>query len=708
MHGKVNNTLNEVIFSGRFESRPVFVVLDPVGLASAAKRLGQHEKDVEAFICREVGRSLSRTGDPYAPHATQLKFWRKEGMVEKPPFTALLFCLSHAAELMASDGKHTQGNYYVRLSELTGLPRNRLSFHGHETQKFWHWLARWLARTDYRFGRPTARPVNQFKYISIAISQAVIRAGDRACFHDMFERYGFAGGYNVTEAEIGRYIDAWIRSSAANQRLRQAWARLELRPRICEIVIAELEDWSEASSNSASGDRGQLATLALALSLVPGFPDRVAAVSLGLHGEQDDVQCLSDRQGRNVTLDNDVFGSFATLALPTSVPLAEIMLKGVEYASADQNRTFRWRYKAVIPFVRAESGPFWIETNKTAIGSQHVVLVRDRQRTRSAVEDLLFELATPGFTVATSADLPGLPAGWVLYENVRLERMPAELPDNDLRSLVPVSRSAGLQAVGGMRLSRGIWHRQAPPVLRFEGSEGVTRIELFEGIDTDGPILAKAENDGEGCELDISGHVPASGDMVALAQEAGKEAGYLAFLCRTARRPKPLEIDTLQGLQYASPFSAVARAELADGNRAGNWVNEGDELPSSVQEGFAVLAAGGQAERGFSVPLPAILEPIKHGKSVDIRDILAMSCGERGSHYWICESVPPGGKRGMPLNMECRDCGLSVLFKNRGKAPKPEQEKKREPVPRACRAAEPAEQVDHDLLARRPLLPWRR
>ncbi|MBX9663726.1 hypothetical protein [Novosphingobium sp.] len=698
MYGEVNEVLNEVIFSGRFESRPVFMVLDSVALASAAKRLGQREEEVETFICKEVGRSLSRTGDPYARHATQLKFWCKEGMASKPPFTALLFCLSHAAELMASDGQHTQGNYYVRLSELTGLPREQLSLHGIETEKFWHWLARWLASTDYRFGRPTARPVNQFKYVSIAISQAIIRAGDRACFHDMFERYGFAGGYNVTEAEIWRYIDSWIRSSAANHRLRQAWADPKLRPRICEIVIAELDDWSEASGASSGGDREQLATLALALSLVPGFPDRVAALSLGLHGEQGDVQLLSDQQGRELTLDNDVFGSFATLSPPALVPLPEIMLKGAEYAAVAQNRTFRWRYKAVIPFVRAESGPFWIETNKTAIGSQHVVLVRDRQRTRSAVEDLLAELAAPGFTLATSSDLPGLPVGWVLYEHVRLERMPTELPDNDLRSLVPIAKSAGLVTAGGLRLSRSVWHRHAPPVMRFEGSRGPTRIELFEGIDTEGPALANAESEGEACELDISSFVPASGDMVALAHEAGKEAGYHGFLCRTARRPRPLEIDALQGLQYASPFSAVSRAELADEDRAENWVNASGELPSFLPEGFAVLAAGGEAERGFSAPLLASLEPLKHGKSVDTKSILAMSCGERGSHYWICETVPQGGKPDMPLNMECRDCGLSVLTKNRGKAPKQAQEKARDPVPRASGTAEPVEQVDQDLL----------
>ena len=675
------------------------MVLDSSARVAAAERLGVHEDEVERFICGQVGEGLANTSNPYARYETQLEFWREEGMAKKPPFTALLFCLSHAAEIMASDGKYTSGNYYVRLGELTGIARDQLRSHGHETKKFWHGLAQWLASTDYRYGRPTARPVNRFKYVSRAISQAIIRAGDRACFHDMFERYFLAGGYSVTEAEIGRYIDSWIRSSASNQRLRQAWARPELRPRISEIVLAELEDWSEASSSSADGDRKQL-TLVLALSLVPRLYQRRAALSLGLHREQSDVQFLSDREGREITLDNDVFGSFATLSPPTSVPLPEIMLKGADFhAAARQNRTFRWRYKAVIPFVRAESGPFWIEKNKPAIGLELKILVRDRQRTLTAVEDLLAELAASGFTVATAADLPGLPEGWILYEKVILERLPAKLPDNDLHSLVPIRCSAGLQSVDGLSLSRNVWHRQAPPGFRFDGAKGPTRIELFEGIGTDGPVLAKAESEGASCELDVSDHVSARGNMVVLAHEAGKKVGHLEFLCRTAQRPRPLKIDALQGLQYASPLTAVPRANLPD-DWAGNSITGVGVLPSSTPAGFEVLAGGGEAEaeRGFAIPLPASLEPVKHGKSIDTEVILTMSCGERGSHYWICDTVPPGGKP--DIKMECRDCGLSALMpaEKRGKAPQIAQEKKREPVPHSPRTPEVVEQVDPDLL----------
>ena len=139
MRGKVrksvNDVLNNVIFSGRFESRPVFMVLDSSASVAAAERLGVHEDEVEQFICQQVGEGLAKTSNPYARYETQLEFWRKEGMATRPPFTALLFCLSHAAEIMASDGKYTCGNYYVRLSELTGVARDQLRSHGAQNRE---------------------------------------------------------------------------------------------------------------------------------------------------------------------------------------------------------------------------------------------------------------------------------------------------------------------------------------------------------------------------------------------------------------------------------------------------------------------------------------------------------------------------------------------------------------------------------------------
>lgn len=695
----VNSALNDVIFSGRFESQPVFMVLDPISKEAVAKLLALDEDDVEAHICSVVGKALSTTGDPYWPMEKRLRAWWGNGTETKPPFTALLFCLSHAAELMTSDGHYTSGNYYVRLSALTGLPRNQLSFHGHATEKFWYWLAKWLSSNDYRYGRPTARAINQFKYVSIPMSQAIVRAGDRKYFHDLFERYGFSGGYNVSVAEIERYVDSWVRSSASNQRLRQSWSRREFRPRMCEIVLAELEEWSSGKRGLENEASRQVSNLSLALALVPGFPDRVAALSLGFHGEVDKAIELGEDGEYSLTLDNDVYGSFATLSPASDVPLGDLLLKGATYESSDQKTCFNWRYRAVLPFVRAESGPYWIETNKTAIGANCILLVRDRKHTRAAVEALLEEIAATGYTVATPTELLGIPIGWVLYENVCIVRIPDELPDNDLRSLVPISRSAGLKSVGGLRLLKNIWHRREPPSIHLEVSEGPCKIAILEGVNESGDEIQSISGPGTTCEIDLHNLVPSSGDIVALGFEKYKDAGYLHLLCRTARRPRPLNLEAIDGLQYVSAISASPRDRLGAAGKHPNH-QDGEPLPSAeaILDKFQKLEGGGEEEKGLAASMAAAITPVSHGNAVDIKDILAMSCGERGSHYWICETVPQGGKPGMPLQMECRDCKLSVLTGNRGKKPSNKEKTKVRPVPAPPKRPETVDAIEPDLL----------
>ena len=186
-----------------------------------------------------------------------------------------------------------------------------------------------------------------------------------------------------------------------------------------------------------------------------------------------------------------------------------------------QWKRFNWRYRAILPFVSAENGPYWIVTHKTAIGANSILLVRDCKHTRASVEALLEEITVPGYTVATPTELLGIPIGWVLYENVCIIRVPDELPDNDLRPLVLISRSAGLKSVGSLRLLKDIWHRREPPSIRLEVSEGPCKIAILEGINDPGTT----------CEIGLPNPVPASGEIFALGFEKDKDAGYLHLLC---------------------------------------------------------------------------------------------------------------------------------------------------------------------------------
>src|SRR3954469_18404618 len=97
----INDAINQVFFDGRFAGRPVYLSLDNHMRAELASILGIDESTIEDSVCAHIGEWLSQRGDPYHGELIEAKHWRKNGMASPPPFTAVLFCLSHAAAIMA-------------------------------------------------------------------------------------------------------------------------------------------------------------------------------------------------------------------------------------------------------------------------------------------------------------------------------------------------------------------------------------------------------------------------------------------------------------------------------------------------------------------------------------------------------------------------------------------------------------------------------
>ena len=52
---------------------------------------------------------------------------------------------------------------------------------------------------------------------------------------------------------------------------------------------------------------------------------------------------------------------------------------------------------------------------------------------------------------------------------------------------------------------------------------------------------------------------------------------------------------------------------------------------------------------------------------VETEDILDKPCIERGFHYWICETTEEKVSLSTPLEMQCKQCHMNVLMRNRGK-----------------------------------------
>ena len=660
-----NRALNDSLLSGRFRGRPVYLTLGRDGREAVAASLGVPPDDVDDNIARAVSAMMDRAGDPYDRLAKSAQAWRHIGKGSPPTFTALLYVLCLAAERMHEDDEFSAINYYQRLHQLTGVDKDRLSLHGKATLPFWLLLNQWLRETNYEYGRPTSRQLHSWKYVSYAISQVIVRIADRALFYSLFEDFGFSANDQMSEEEIEPYLDDWIPKTGSNARLRSVWKRRELRPRVCQAALEALQDWSLVTGRHQPETGGSIARhLSLAASIIP-FPKRRLSISIGTKGEIPEAVerlRLVGAGSRQFALGNRFYGGFATLYPDADLDLASILTSGIELAQqGGSGARYEWRPRLVVPLAQSESGAYWLEVVRTSLARRYILLCRDRPTLRLQVDQLLAGASVPGYTVATSNELPGVPAGWVLYQGVSFFRIPEDVP-RELEVLAPLPSYGVLHADGGLALGNGTWHSSSRPTLHFLSDRGPTTIEVLEE-DNDGEFrrvreASSAEPDCHCSLVDTVRNEEAS--YFAVARRGDDRVAELSLLLRSAANPRPLDRQRRDLLSWRALASAAPATEAPGISVTGHRV---DGLPATLPEVETAqtrLPSHLTGEReDDDAPVAGVAGPVHPGKA---------TCVMRGYHFWRCEPFEKGESRSKPKRMECMSCHVAVLTKDRGKA----------------------------------------
>lgn len=670
MYNEINSALNEVFLSGRFETRPLYLVLDHRGRALLTERmsnlLGADVSTVEAKCCRVIGASLVKSGDPYRGLEARLLSWLAQGRKGPPPFTALLFVLSHAAELMVGDGEFSAANYYQRLADITGVPRGRLSQFGISTEKFWRTFSNWLADTDFSMGRPTARPVNTNKYVGLAMSQAIVSEEDRQRFHHLFEKYRFTSTDAITEEEITQYLGNWIHTTRPTRQLKAAWAKAELRPRICEAAIAELREWTDDLEGNSGNAGGGDTRLSMAVSFQHDLLSRTAVLWHGRDGEIDKVIIDPTADNGPCTLDNARFASFATVEPRSAIPIDRVLDYGMRLIGAG-GQSLKWAARAVIPLVKSEKGNFWTEVNRVTMGIEHIVLARADNAVRLGVEAALEEIAQQGFTLSTDNEVKGLPRGWLLYEGVKVVRQLEHGAGNGFHlALSPLGATSGLQVVNGLKIGQGIWHEQRPPCFVFDARQGGMRLSVWDGISSEGDTLTSVESNSEEIEIDLAECPPASGNIYAQGRIDDEVIGSVTLLLRSAQRPRPLDREGGGVWRHIDAYrtSISTNAEEAV---IGVWAPSLDVAPpNTAMQQFGMLGGWAATAEDPWIPEPKVAETQSNARvGMSVNEILALPCSIRGLHRYRYETERAGAAKRVLLNGECQDCGDAILYTRR-------------------------------------------
>lgn len=652
-YAMVNDAINCLFFDGRFATQPVYLSLDNSLRDELGTRLKIDPSMVQAAVCKSVRNSLTGTANVYAKHSFEARLWLRNGMQSPPPFSALLYTLAYAAELMAEEGSFASSNYYFRLSQITGLDRDTLQRDKQFTEPLWIGLNQWLTKHSFIFGRPTARSnVSTLRYVGWPLSQTIVRASDRDRFHDLFVRFALSGSEAISRVEMEHYLATWMLQGGANPRLKNAWSKPELRARIAEAAIAELASWSSGpTAGIVTGAQSRAIKLSLIANLVPRFPSQVLELHVGRLGEQVDQISLINSVGQ-FQFANDTFGSYATISPSPFRSDNSALGQSFEFEQIGSANSLFWHPRLVIPLTRPTQGSLWVEATRITFGTPHMLLVRDNMNLPARVESHLMKSAARPPNLATPSSLRGLPEGWLLYHDVQIARADVITDDKDLECLVPLGESSVISLKGGLELVPSFFHLERPPSVHLVVPSGSASLSI--GALGSDNVIARSEFGGAEAELPLAEGGAVNPELQARAYQNGKFVDELAFYLRDASNPLPMSRDGRGLLSYTSVHTATQSNGAANeifGYSAATC--DQNEFAEHGGHGTALLALpDGSKEVALTASYP-IVSNQQSGMQ---------SCIEAGYHHWMLPMVNPLTPKGTPITAKCKSCGQSLII----------------------------------------------
>jgi hypothetical protein len=206
--------------------------------------------------------------------AAEFRRWRSSTQAEPPPVLPLLGLTVLAATRMRRDGAVSKSNYYLRLAEALVLDNDRTqiistrdSLRGSGAflviTDMWSALDRWITAHERTTGASTIHSHPRLKHIGYPLSQAVMRASDRAVLTRFFAALDVQGLGSPGEDALFSYLVHWSdRPRGFSGSFRAALADKNLAPLLSSIVHRLATAWD----GQVRTDKG-LRRLDLVLSL---------------------------------------------------------------------------------------------------------------------------------------------------------------------------------------------------------------------------------------------------------------------------------------------------------------------------------------------------------------------------------------------------------------------------------------------------------
>nr|WP_046283352.1 hypothetical protein [Mycobacterium sp. UM_NZ2] len=659
-----NAAIADVIYPFGNDAAPAYMDLEADELAAIAEQAEHNGPDPDKALTKAV-REVAVDWDDTL-HLQPLEFrtsaWQGRNNNEAPPPCLAFLAVSVlAAEDMGQSEERLAANaYYPRLARRLGVPEGDRSVetqYRRHAEFFWQCLDTWLTDHDGNRGLPTAYALTH-RYVGLPMSQALVRAGDRRKFPEMFAHYGLSPGMQIAPDALTHYLDDWLKpGSSAPGNLVSLWQRPTSHERIASIAAVELSNWDGVLPDGGT-DRaaGAAVRAGLVVNLRSGFRGSSLEIALGLRLPPDTdgrMQVLSsDQSWLQINLAPGTAGLWRTSY--TEAIDAVSMLEGVvrlRRADDEDGPEYKRFPKQVIPLTYDELQSAFVETERLQLGVNSLLLVRTQARNQARinapeqVRSALEQAARPGFDIVET--LQGLPDGWVLFKNVQL----FSTPSTTVNELIPLAPNQ-LTIAGGLRIPSRLrkWSTLAPPEIRaIAQTESRVRVTITRTDSND--VIHEWISDESAIVAPLDGLNLTDADYrLSLFVGTGKDPVQQSSIrLRSSRNVDVLWHDAPRlAYKLSNALGVVSASELGD-QPYGPVV---DGLWASGEESRVDPNVHASAAVSWGEPRPSVARvPIQIGTPDP------ESCVVTGAHYLV---YPPflGGWQPKYIDGTCRDCGL--------------------------------------------------
>ena len=698
-----NEAIASAVFPPLETAAPVFLTLDEAALKGMALAVGSRPELVEQELARCVRDELQRFGGPtsyFRRINDRLEKWWDEGFydLEAPPVLPVLTVLCMAAARMAESPEMSTTNFYGRVGEVLDISSRIEAFataYRSVAEDWWFSLERWLDSQDGQRGLPTAVAVGH-RYVGLPISQVLVRASDRERLADYFALEGLAPRAAVPGHELDPSFGMWMESPecTVSKLLHAHWHRDAAKPRILDVVAATLANWDGV----ILGHEGRKSARAVLTLRIGSFPRRgirlLPAAYLTSAGEGRTGAINSSSGWVDVEL-APVAPGLVTIGHAESLD-GNSLLEGVIRVRDPLTDLEIIRRPRRLCIFRKHDQLGWIEAERTMLGEDLILVIRDDERFLTRVLKVLQDSARPGWRELDSS-MAGHPDGWRIIDGVQLLRAPdVRREDLDMGALLPLAKTQ-MTVSGGFALPgsvAGKWHRRALPEVRVVSNDDrgfSIRLIAFgaDGAGQSRTTVQELSSPGAGAlVLTLSELNLEDGNYRAeLVDSEGQVTTSTSIRVRSSETPdtKQREDSSAADQFVMDPMCVVYASSPVDGGSiSGAVVRDAD--PFEAQSAEISQDIHWQTTRSKRAKL-----------KVTIERIAPDSCVYTGRHHTKVDQVPLN-KWGYPLtpyvDSECELCHLRRRYPTRNRQRRSDQAQS--PVPRKPQAISAPAVSRHD------------